>query len=191
MKKAVRKKLKSNEGASLMVALLFFVVCAALGSIVLSVATVASGRMAGIKRDSQTIDVLVSTAHLFENEWGKGDVYIKKNGGSTTVVNAGEESNFGNIRKDMMTEIINGNETSSRQCSININLGDFSSVKIDVDMTSDFSTTMSFSIPSDDENISNGLVTLSYKASDSKSEYNDDRIVTWSKPHMSIGGNLK
>ena len=191
MRKLLSKKLKSNEGASLMVALLFFVVCAALGSIVLSTATVASGRMAGIKRDSQTLEVLVSTARLFEDEWNKGEAVIKKNGSSSTVVNAGEVSAFNDLRKDMMTEILNGGSANSRQCTININIGDYSSVNVTVEMTSDYSSLLSFTIPSDDANVSNGLVTLSYKASDKKSDFNEDRTITWSKANMSIGGNLK
>ena len=65
MKHTVKKKLKSNEGASLMVALLFFVMCATVGSIILAAATASSGRLANLKKEEQTYYSLSSAAKLF------------------------------------------------------------------------------------------------------------------------------
>ena len=46
MKKLILKKLRSNEGASLTFAIMLFLVCAVIGSIVLTAGTIASGRLA-------------------------------------------------------------------------------------------------------------------------------------------------
>ena len=48
--KSVSKKLKSNSGASLSIALLLFLVCTVLGSIILKSGTAASGRVADMAR---------------------------------------------------------------------------------------------------------------------------------------------
>ncbi|MCR5097193.1 MAG: hypothetical protein K6A70_10745 [Erysipelotrichaceae bacterium] len=79
MKNVIRKKLKSNEGASLMVALLFFVVCAAIGSIVLTAATAASGRMKGIKNNNQNFYSVLSAAKIYETDWTQGAVTMYRN----------------------------------------------------------------------------------------------------------------
>ena len=53
LNRIVMRKLNSNEGASLMVALLFFVMCATIGSIILAAATASSGRLKNLKADDQ------------------------------------------------------------------------------------------------------------------------------------------
>ena len=60
----IRRKLKSEDGASLMLALLFFVICAMVGSVILSAATAAAGRIAGLKNSDQAKYSLESTAKL-------------------------------------------------------------------------------------------------------------------------------
>ena len=61
---ALVRKLHSNEGASLMVALLFFVMAATIGSIILAAATASSGRLAGLVEQDQTYFAASSAANL-------------------------------------------------------------------------------------------------------------------------------
>ena len=65
MTQAIKKKLRSNEGASLMVALLFFVMCATVGSIILAAATASSGRLANLRKEDQSYYAITSAADLF------------------------------------------------------------------------------------------------------------------------------
>ena len=65
MKKILSAKLKSNSGASLMAALLFFVMAATVGSIILAAATASSGRLAGLKKEDQAYYSLTSAADMF------------------------------------------------------------------------------------------------------------------------------
>ena len=52
IKNRIRNKIKSEQGASLMIALLFFLVCAVVGSVVLTGATVTSRRTSGPDTDA-------------------------------------------------------------------------------------------------------------------------------------------
>lgn len=65
MKKTILAKLKSDSGASLMAALLFFIMCATVGSIILAAATASSGRLAGLKRNEQAHYAVNSAADVF------------------------------------------------------------------------------------------------------------------------------
>lgn len=65
MKKTILAKLKSDSGASLMAALLFFIMCATVGSIILAAATASSGRLAGLQRDEQAHYAVNSAASMF------------------------------------------------------------------------------------------------------------------------------
>ena len=52
--KNLKRKLNSNKGASLMTALLFFVMCATIGSIILAAATASTGRLANLVKKDQS-----------------------------------------------------------------------------------------------------------------------------------------
>ena len=77
MKKILTAKLKSNSGASLMAALLFFVMAATVGSIVLAAATASSGRLAGLKRDEQAHYAVNSAADMFSKLLEDKEVILK------------------------------------------------------------------------------------------------------------------
>lgn len=75
----VRKKLISDDGASLMLALLFFLVCAVGGAVILASATASAGRVSSLKDvDRQQEEYAVdSAAALLKSELEKDSVYIK------------------------------------------------------------------------------------------------------------------
>lgn len=64
MKHILSRKLNNQTGASLMVALLFFVMCATVGSIILAAATASSGRLVNIRGDDQAYYATSSAAGL-------------------------------------------------------------------------------------------------------------------------------
>ena len=77
MKKTILAKLKSDSGASLMAALLFFIMCATVGSIILAAATASSGRLAGLKRNEQAHYAVNSAADLFSEILKDKKVIVK------------------------------------------------------------------------------------------------------------------
>lgn len=60
----IQRKIKSEEGASLSVALLFFLVCAVVGSVILAAATSSVGRMKNLSSTERDKEAVYSTARL-------------------------------------------------------------------------------------------------------------------------------
>lgn len=82
----MRRKLKSENGASLALALLFFVICAMVGSVVLAAATAAAGRIANLQKSDQARYTLESAADLIESQL-TGWSYVRA--GATSTSEAG------------------------------------------------------------------------------------------------------
>ena len=68
MKKTVTRKFRSNEGATLAMALMLFLVCAVIGMIILTAGTIAAGRLADKAEMDQRYYLATSTADLIENK---------------------------------------------------------------------------------------------------------------------------
>ena len=65
--KEIRKKLRSERGASITYALLLFLVCAVVGAVVLVAATSASGRLSGLAETDQRYYSVTSAAELIRD----------------------------------------------------------------------------------------------------------------------------
>ena len=81
----IRQKLTSQSGASITYALLLFLVCAVVSSVVLAAGTAASGRMSKSVENDQRYYAVTSAAELLKNQLD-GKTWIRK------VVTAGESS---------------------------------------------------------------------------------------------------
>lgn len=68
MIKDIKKKLRSERGASIILALLLFLVCAVVGSIVLTAATAAAGRMSQMVKMDQRYYSVTSAAELLRDQ---------------------------------------------------------------------------------------------------------------------------
>lgn len=84
------KKLKSDRGVSLSVALLFFLVCAILASMLIAAATAANGRAASVIESRQDDSAAVSGARLIADQLQKDVVIIAETAeidkdGNTTI----------------------------------------------------------------------------------------------------------
>lgn len=64
----VHKKLSDNSGASLLIALLFFTICAVIGTLIITISMAASGRMHNLKSDQQSYYTMYSAAKLLAEE---------------------------------------------------------------------------------------------------------------------------
>lgn len=67
MRMTVFKKIRSRKGASITFALLAFLVCAVIGSVVLSAAIASSGRVSGLAEMDQRYYAVTSAAQLFSD----------------------------------------------------------------------------------------------------------------------------
>ena len=75
------RKVKSENGATIIVGLLFFLMCAIVGSIILTAATVASGRISRIHKDSQDEYTLSSASQLIYDTLLSSKFSCKLSGG--------------------------------------------------------------------------------------------------------------
>ena len=79
-------KLKSNKGVSITIALLLFLVCAVIGSIVLASATAASGRLSGLKESDRRYFAVTSAAELFRDALDGQSVTVWRNQSEPMVI---------------------------------------------------------------------------------------------------------
>ena len=73
----IKKKLQSEQGASISFALLLFLVCAVISSIVIVAGTAASGRLAEMAKMDQRYYSVTSAARLLCEEWDGKSVTVK------------------------------------------------------------------------------------------------------------------
>ncbi len=82
----VLRKLQSNNGATLMLALLFFIVCAVTGSMILTSASAASGRLKGMNKQDQNYYAVSSAVTFLEKTLCSEDKYIRARDSLETIV---------------------------------------------------------------------------------------------------------
>ncbi|SHK26285.1 hypothetical protein [Hespellia stercorisuis] len=70
----VGEKIKSTSGATILLALLFFLMCAMAGSVVLAAGTASSGRIAGLREDEQAYYNVTSAAKVLRDSM-EGEVF--------------------------------------------------------------------------------------------------------------------
>ena len=78
MKKRIMNKLRSQTGASISFALLLFLVCAVLCSVILTAVTAASGRMSNLAETDQRYYAVTSAAELLKDLFDEETVKIEK-----------------------------------------------------------------------------------------------------------------
>ena len=64
----LRNRIRSNSGATILLALLFFLLCALAGSIILSAGSAAAGRISGLKETEQSFYSVTSAAQIMREE---------------------------------------------------------------------------------------------------------------------------
>ncbi len=88
----LKRKLRSNRGASITFALLIFLVCAIVSGVVIVAASTAGGRMSGMKETDQRYFAATSAAHELQEIFKNGNrpvevTYSPANPAGTAVAN--------------------------------------------------------------------------------------------------------
>lgn len=97
------RKLKSPQGASITIAMLFFLVCAVVGAVILAAGTASAGRLASLTKDEQRYASVTSAAELMRKQIQSDTVTVTsvEIDGSYTTYNvekiAGENGQTTNI----------------------------------------------------------------------------------------------
>jgi len=106
---AIRNKIRSRRGASLTFALLLFLVCAVVGSVVLVAGTAASGRLAELAESEQRFYAVNSAAELIVSQLcgddNKVTIGIKKKADGTYTNTLPEEKT---LASDLATYLVFG-----------------------------------------------------------------------------------
>lgn len=92
----LQKKLHSKRGASIMIALLFFLVCLMVGGVVLTAAAANAGRLAHLRQDQQSYFILSAAVRLLRDDL-QGAVYTVK---ETKTGNAGAKVEYADPKAD-------------------------------------------------------------------------------------------
>lgn len=102
MRSAARKKLHSRRGASLLIALLFFLTAMAVGAVVLTAAATNAGRFARSRQEQQDYLAVASAAGLIEKDFqgsalklGYTKTHIKEDTITTSMTGGGSGSSTG------------------------------------------------------------------------------------------------
>ena len=82
---AIKKKLKSEAGASVTFALLLFLVCAVVGSVVLTAGSAAAGRLANLAKMDQQYYSVISAAGLLQKDTEEKIVTVVRTSITETV----------------------------------------------------------------------------------------------------------
>lgn len=109
---AIKKKLKSEAGASITFALLLFLVCTVVGSLVLTAGSAAAGRLANLAKMDQQYYSVTSAAALLQKEIeGKSTVVVrtKVTETVTTYNSSGEPAGSPEVTTEE-TVTVNGEE---------------------------------------------------------------------------------
>lgn len=100
---AITHKVRSTDGASLSIALLLFLVCAVVGSVVLAAATAASGRLAKMAEMDQRYYSVTSAAELLAEELNDIQVTVLQKKGVTEILKNGKVDKDQTVEKSNIT----------------------------------------------------------------------------------------
>lgn len=107
-------RIRSEKGATILIALLFFLLCAVAGSVVLAAGTGASGRVSNLVTDEQSYYSATSAARMFKTEIMDKTfdcVYNSKTDEYTTTVTEGKsDTNFDKFLKDNALTVFKVNQ---------------------------------------------------------------------------------
>lgn len=137
----LRAKLKSESGASITYALLLFLVCAVLSSIILVASTAASGRISNLTKTDQRYYSVTSAAELVKNEIAGKNVRITKYSDDRGLVIEGKgndntysQSGVSELLSDLVKSIDESeNGSGNKKLELIVNPQHSDSIKIAID----------------------------------------------------------
>lgn len=190
MGQRLTRKLKNDGGVTLVLALVFFLICAVIGSVVLAAATSASGRMAGLVQQQQSYYTVSSAAEYFRDETLSRTVTlnqsaVRENADSTDT----EDLKFGDPeirvssdaeRKQVVNAAVGGVlDSGSYDQELNVHVGDssFSDVHVRFTMDSNYNIRAVFTLRNQNEKYPSRM-TLTARAVENVKYSNDQKKVT-------------
>lgn len=189
MRNQLTTKLKNRNGASLMLALLVFLICALCGLVVLAAGSAAAGRISGIKESSQNQYSLTSAAQVFQDELNDAQyTYSAEENTKGSVTPAGGVLN--NVLVYLCDSVSNNQKTATTTAQLTVTNEESgllnAKVNIEITMKTDYSITAVFQLDGNTYN----KVTLTADGVPYDKKVQDTDIplsVTWANPVIAVG----
>lgn len=103
---------RSDEGATILIALLFFLLCAVAGSIVLAAGTSAAGKVSSLATEKQSYYSVISAAKLLREEMDGKSLYCYTEGSSgDAVFYVSPDSDISSTLKNAVNAVVTGADT--------------------------------------------------------------------------------
>lgn len=195
MKKCLIKKLNQSQGASLMLALLVFLICAMCGSVVLAAGTAAAGRVAGLKKSDQALYTLTSAAGAVGEELKTAQYSYIQDGKTIKENKLTPENTSITVTMKSMCDMIAGvsaDTSATAKATIKVTGSDLLSDTVNVAFTMDssYNITAVFSSETLDSTVTLTASGVPYIYSDSNTDPKRPFIHTWSDIEI-VSGEMK
>lgn len=106
--KNLKRKLRSNRGASITFALLIFLVCAIVSGVVIVAASTAGGRMSGMKETDQRYFAATSAAHVLQDIFDDQTVVVNYNPANPAGTASANGTDLKMILKEASEAVVGG-----------------------------------------------------------------------------------
>jgi hypothetical protein len=105
-------RIRSEQGATILIALLFFLLCAVAGSVVLAAGTSAAGKVTSLAAEEQSYYSVTSAARLLKSEIDGKGLYCYTSGNSATVNYYSEpDSDLRSALETAVAAMVTGSDT--------------------------------------------------------------------------------
>lgn len=116
----LRNRIRSNSGATILLALLFFLLCSLAGSVILTAGSAASGRISGLQETEQSFYSVTSAAQVLKEEIeGQEFQAYTENDGAPNYTKV-PDCKFKDFLIDAFKEIYEENKTVTGQVNLAI-----------------------------------------------------------------------
>lgn len=101
----LRNRIRSNSGATILLALLFFLLCSLAGSVILTAGSAASGRISGLQETEQSFYSMTSAAQVLKEEIEGQEFQAYTEDGGTPTYESMPDSSMKGIFKSAIEAI--------------------------------------------------------------------------------------
>lgn len=111
----LRNRIRSNSGATILLALLFFLLCAMAGSIILSAGSAAAGRISGLKESEQAFYSVTSAAQVMRDEIEGQEFQAYTEDGGKPIYTVEPDSKIAKILMSAVKAVYEDNQSKAEE----------------------------------------------------------------------------
>ena len=151
----LRNRIRSNSGATILLALLFFLLCAMAGSIILSAGSAAAGRISGLKESEQAFYSVTSAAQVMRDEIEGQEFQAYTEDGGKPIYTVEPDSKIAKILMSAVKAVYEDNQSKAEE-TFTIRPQDsqknvLGTVTANLTMTDDYKIEITFNIESSEK----------------------------------------